>query len=115
MQDSRTHISVFHSGNTEKIRLHNSQFSDTLSIIFPDTKIKNGIVDHKSLTGEMLVREYYSDSILIGYLEFSGPYMDREIYFAQNGMVFLEKRYDRGQVIYTNNGMRMYFRKSYYP
>ena len=115
VRDSLTHISVFHSGNAERIRLSSDQYSDTLSLISPDVKLKNGIVDHKSLTGEMLVREYYNDSTLIGYIEFSGPFIQREIYFDLNSIVFLEKRYEKGVPIYYNSEMRTYLRKSTCP
>jgi len=93
VQDSGTHITVYHSGNSEKIKLSYSHV-DTLSIIMPDIKLRNGIVDHKGLTGEMYVREYYVDSMIIGYLEYDGHDIQREIYFNPKGDVFLEKRYN---------------------
>jgi hypothetical protein len=87
-RDSLTHISVFHSGNTEKVRLSSQPCSDTLSVIYPDIRIKSEIVDHKCLTGEMLVREYYNYSIMIGYIEFAEPDMKRSYIFIQIAMFF---------------------------
>lgn len=106
VKDSATHITVFHSGNVEKIRLSQRHYSDTLSIISPDIRIKNGIVEHKGLTGDMLVREYYIDSVMIGYVEFDGRDMQRELYFNSGGNTFLEKRYEQGLLIYTNDKVR---------
>ena len=94
VKDSMTHITVYHSGNSEKIKLNNSH-CDTLSIIMPDIKLRNGIVDHKGLTGDMYIREYYVDSVMIGYLEYDGHDIQHEIYFSQKGEVFLEKRYSK--------------------
>lgn len=65
------------------------------------------MVEHKNLTGEMLVREYYIDSTMIGYIEFDGRDMQRELYFDGAGKVFLEKRYEHGSLIYTNEAQRL--------
>jgi hypothetical protein len=110
VRDSLTHISVFHSGNTERVRLSSQQYSDTLSVISPDVRIEKGIVDHKSLTGEIWVREYYNDSIMIGYIQFAGTYSKRELYFYANGAIFLEKRYENGELIYSDYRKRACFR-----
>jgi hypothetical protein len=105
-----THITIFHSGNGNGERLKLSEkYSDTLFEIMPEIKIKNGIVDHKSLTGEMYVREYYVDSVMIGYLEFHGQYIQRELYFNQNGYVFLEKLYDKGVLICSDASIRAFY------
>jgi|GEM_PF-6509217 len=109
IRDSLTHITVFHSGNSEKLKLSSKQYIDTIRLISSDIRIRNGIVDHKGLTGEMYVREYYVDSVMIGYLEYKGPDMQREVYFNSNGNVFLEKHYDKGSLIYMNDSIRSFF------
>lgn len=109
-RDSMTHITVFHSGNGEGLKL-SEKYSDTLFEIMPEIKIKNGIVDHKGLTGQMYVREYYVDSVMIGYLEFQDQYIQREIYFDQNGYVFLEKLYDKGVLISSDVSIKAFYIK----
>ncbi len=109
-RDSMTHITIFHSSNGERLKL-SEKYSDTLFEIMPEIKIKNGIVDHKGLTGQMYVREYYVDSVMIGYLEFHGQYIERELYFNQNGYVFLEKLYDKGVLISSDASIRAFYIK----
>jgi hypothetical protein len=111
VKDSATHITVFHFGNAEKIRLGQGHYTDTLSLISPDIRIKDGIVDHKGMTGEMLVREYYVDSILIGYIEYDGPSFLRERYIYPDGSVFLDKQYDKGILINQSNEKYLPLRK----
>jgi hypothetical protein len=106
VKDSTTHITVFHSGNDAKIKHSSDRYTDTLRLISPDIRIQNGIVDHKSLTGEIYVREYYADSTLIGYIDYDGHDMLRELFFNAAGKVFLETHYDKGQLIYTKQAIQ---------
>ena len=99
VKDSATHITVIHSGNAEKIKIFDRKDTDAMSFISPDIRILNGVVEHRGLTGEIFVREYYVDSMLIGYIEFDGLNMRREIYYNHSGNVFLEKRYQNGVLV----------------
>ena len=75
-----------------------------LVMVSPQIKIKTGIVDYKNLVGEQYVREYYLDSVLLGYVEYDGREMKREIYYNARGDIYLEKRYDSdGNVKYVND------------
>ena len=94
-KDSASHMTVFHPGISDRALIVSAARSDTFTMISPDIKIANGIVDHKNLTGEMLVREYFADSVLIGYIEYDGQYFLRERYLYTNGFIFLDKRYEK--------------------
>ena len=63
--------------------------------------------DHKSLTGEMIVSEYFVDSILTGYIEYDGPDFLRERYFYSNGCIFLDKLYDKSVSMHAANKMHL--------
>ena len=106
-RDSATHITVIHSGNEEKVKIFSLQDSDAIVLISPNIKIKNGVVEHRNLTGEIFVRAYYIDSTLIGYIEFDGRNMIRELYFNSNGDTFLEKKYKEQSLIYMNDKLRL--------
>ncbi len=103
VKDSATHITVIHSGNAEKVKIFNRKDTDPMSFISPDIRILNGVVEHRGLTGEIFVREYYVDSVLIGYIEFDGLNMTREIYYNHSGDIFLEKRYQKGTLVSVND------------
>jgi hypothetical protein len=102
-QDSLTHITVTHIDNKELLRIKTSLDSGTMQMIKPEIIMKRGLVDHRGLTGDMYARLYYSDSLLIGYIEYDGKQMKRELYFNADGNVFLEKKYMPGGEIVMNN------------
>ena len=106
-QDSQTHITVTHVDNKELLRIKTSLDSSTVQMIKPEIIMKTGVVDHRGLTGDMYARLYYSDSLLIGYIEFDGSKMKRELYFNADGNIFLEKRYMPGGEIVTNNKIQL--------
>ena len=107
-RDSASHLTVFHTGSAEKAGILTATHSDSLALIPPDVRIKNGIVDHKGPTGEMLVREYFADSVLIGYIEYDAFHFLRERYFYPDGSIFMDKQYDQGTPFYTD-------RRKYHP
>jgi len=102
-QDSLTHITVTHIDNKELLRIRTSLDSSIVQMIKPEIIMKSGVVDHRGLTGDMYARLYYSDSLLIGYIEYDGKQMKRELYFNADGNIFLEKRYMPGGEVVTNN------------
>jgi hypothetical protein len=104
--DSATHITVIHIDNSELMRIKTDPDTSFTAIILPDVKIKNGIIDHKAMTGELYVREYYIDSLLMGYVEYDGTNMKREIYYNADGNIYLEKRYIKGNIDFTNNSIQ---------
>jgi hypothetical protein len=112
VHDSTTRTTVIHIGNAAKLKLSARPYTSTLLLISPAEKIKNGIVDHKGMTGEILVRVFYADSIMIGYIEYDGQDMQRELYFNGGGKVFLEKRYDKGALIYMNDKVQTFVIKN---
>jgi hypothetical protein len=106
-QDSLTHTTVIHIDGAQLRRIKMDADTGALLMIAPEIKIKNGIVDHKGLTGELYVRAHYFDSVLIGYVEYDGTNMKREIYYNPAGNVFLEKRYKGNDLIYTNDKVQV--------
>ena len=106
-QDSLDHITVTHIDNRELLRIKTSIDSDTLQLIKPEIKMKTGVVDHRGLTGDMYARLYYSDSLLIGYIEYDGKDIKRELYFNAEGNIFLEKRYRQGGEVVINNKIQL--------
>jgi antitoxin component YwqK of YwqJK toxin-antitoxin module len=110
-RDSTSHLTIFHTGSSDKINITTTAYSDTLNRILPDIKIKNGIVDHKGMTGEMLVREYFADSSLIGYIEYDGLHFLRERYFYPDGSTFMDKQYDQGNLSHTDHRRYLPIRK----
>jgi hypothetical protein len=107
VNDSATHTTVIHNSDAEIIKIRNAYREQGLFIaISPDIKIKDGIVDHKGLTGTPYVREYYINNKLIGYLQYDGPNSEREIYYNAKGDIYLEIRHDKGALTYRNDSIR---------
>ena len=101
-QDSATHITVVHVSGTELFKVGTDPDTSLPVMVSPDIRIKNGTVDHKNLTGELYVREVYVDSVLLGYLEYDGHGMKREVYYNADGNIYLEKRFVHGRQTYIN-------------
>jgi hypothetical protein len=110
-QDSATHITVIHIDNSELRRIKTDTDTMPLSLISPDVKLKNGRVDHKAMTGELYVREVFVDSVLIGYIEYDGTNMKREVFYNSDGNIFLEKRYRDNNEVYLNDKVQVIKRK----
>ncbi|MCW3127480.1 MAG: hypothetical protein JWO03_3138 [Bacteroidetes bacterium] len=107
VNDSATHTTVLHKSIDEIIKVRNAYGQQGIfEMIIPDIKIKNGIVDHKGPTGNLDVREYYSNNKLIGYIQYDGSSKEREIFYNAKGDITLEKRYDKGAEVYKNDSVR---------
>ena len=107
VKDSATHTTVLHNNDTEIVKVRNTFGEKGLFVaISPDIRIKNGIVDHRGLTGDMYVREYFSENKLIGYIQYDGPEREHEIYYNSKGDIYLEKRYHKGAQVYKNDSLR---------
>jgi hypothetical protein len=102
-KDNDRHTTVIIMDGAQYRRIKTDNGSGPLIKVAPQIQIKTGMVEYKNLTGELFVREYYLDGILLGYIEYDGSEMKREIYYNAKGNIYLEARYDKGRLKYVND------------
>ena len=98
-QDIPTHTTVAHTDYSKLLRIKADPDTTLPRFIESDIRLKSSIVDHKTLTGDIYVCEYYADSLLVGYIGYDGSQMKRELYYNASEDIILEKRYTNGKIL----------------